>query len=189
MQNLCPEGDWAMAAILGLEDEEVENVCKKVTKGFVQPANYNCPGQVAISGDKAGIEEATIYAKELGAKRVIELKTSGPFHTEKLSEASQELAKFIENKEIKTPENLVIKNIDATPYTNQDNIKEILSKHVMSPTRISDTIKYMLENGITNFIEIGPGKTLTNFVRKIDKTVNCININNAENLKNFIKSI
>ena len=101
----------------------------------------------------------------------------------------EEQTKFIEDKEIKTPENLVIKNIDATPYTNQDNIKEILSKHVMSPTRISDTIKYMLENGITNFIEIGPGKTLTNFVRKIDKTVNCININNAENLKNFIKSI
>ena len=152
MQNLCPKGNWAMAAVLGLEDKQVEEVCKKVTKGFVAPANYNCPGQVAISGDREGIEEATKIAKEMGAKRVVELKTSGPFHTAKA------LAKYLEGTEIQTPISTVVKNIDAKPYTSEDNIKEILAEHVMNPTQMSNTIKYMIENGVDTFVEIGPRK-------------------------------
>ena len=160
MQDLCPKGSWAMAAVLGLEDIQVEEVCKKVTKGFVSPANYNCPGQVAISGDKEGIAEAIEIAKEMGAKRVVELKTSGPFHTEKLKEASKALENYLKDKKINTPTSIVVKNLDAKPYTNEDNIKEILSKHVMSPTKMSDTIKYMIENGIDTFVEIGPRKNI-----------------------------
>ncbi len=190
MQELCPDGDWAMSAVLGLGDKEVEEVCKKVTSGFVVPANYNYPGQVAISGDREGINEAMKIAKEMGAKRVVELKTSGPFHTEKLEEASNALKKFIENKEIKTPTIQVIKNIDAKPYSNKDDIKEILAKHVMSPTKMSDTIKYMMENGIDTFIEIGPGKTLSNFVKAIGKEmkkdVKIMNINDNTSLEKTI---
>ncbi len=156
MQNLCPKGDWAMAAVLGLDDETVEKVCKKVVDGFVTPANYNSPGQVAISGDKNGIASATQLMNKAGAKRVIPLRTSGPFHTEKLEEASKALGEFLKNKEIKLPQIEIIKNLDAKPYTKQDNIKEILAKHVMSPTKMSDSIKYMLENGVDTFIEIGP---------------------------------
>ena len=160
MQDLCPKGDWTMAAVLGLEDKKVEEICKKITDGFVRPANYNYPGQVVISGDKCGADTATKLMKEAGAKRVVPLKTSGPFHTERLEKASKALGEFLENEEVKIPQIEVIKNIDAKPYTNQDNIKEILAKHVMSPTKMSDSIKYMLENGLDTFVEIGPRKNL-----------------------------
>ena len=194
MQNLCPKGEWAMSAILGLEDTQVEDVCKKVEKGFVAPANYNCLGQVAISGDREGINEAVEIAKEMGAKRTVELKTSGPFHTEKLKEASRALADYLKDKEIKNPKSTVIKNLDAKPYTEKDNIKEILAKHVMSPTRMSDTITYMIENGIDTFVEIGPGKTLSSFVSSTKRTIGkkdikVMNINNAETLEKVINEL
>ena len=160
MQELCPKEEWAMVAILGLEDEQVEEVCQKVTTGFVAPANYNYPGQVVISGDRKGIDEAITIAKEMGAKRVVELKTSGPFHTEKLEEASKALAKYLEDIQIKTPTSIVVKNLDAKPYTSEDNIKEILAKHITNPTRMSDTITYMIENGVDTFVEIGPRKNI-----------------------------
>lgn len=195
MQDLCPKGEWSMAAILGLDDTQVEDVCKKVEKGFVAPANYNYPGQVAISGDKEGIAEAIQIAKEIGAKRAVELKTSGPFHTEKLKEASSALAEFIEDKEIKMPkEAVVIKNRDGKPYTEEDDIKKVLAEHVKNPTRMGDTIKYMLENNVRNFVEIGPGKTLSNFVTSIAriegiKDAKVININDKESLEKAIKEL
>lgn len=189
MQNLAPEGDWAMAAVLGLSDEAVEEVCKKVKTGFAVPANYNCPGQVAVSGDRAGIQELTELAKLAGAKRVIELKTSGPFHTEKLQKASEALRKELDNIQIGKLESIVVKNLDAKPYTEKDDIKEILAKHVMSPVRFSASIKYMLDNGVDTFVEIGPGKVLTSLVKKVNREVKCINISNVDSLKEAIKEL
>lgn len=183
MQDLVPKGDWAMAAVIGLEDEKVNEVCKKITKGFAVPANYNCPGQVAVSGDKEGIEELIDKAKTAGAKRVIELKTGGPFHTEKLKAASVALRKELEKIEIQSPKFKVFKNIDAKPYTETDDMIDILSKHVINPVRFSETIENMLASGIDTFVEIGPGKVLTGFVKKINKDVNCININSSESLE------
>lgn len=189
MQNLAPEGDWAMAAVLGLSDEAVEEVCKKVKTGFAVPANYNCPGQVAVSGDRAGIQELTELAKSAGAKRVIELKTSGPFHTEKLQKASEALRKELDNIQIGKLESIVVKNLDAKPYTEKDDIKEILAKHVMSPVRFSASIKYMLDNGVDTFVEIGPGKVLTSLVKKVSREIKCINISNVDSLKEAIKEL
>lgn len=189
MQNLVPNGNWAMAAVIGMEDSSVEDVCKKVTKGFAVPANYNCPGQVAVSGDKEGISELMEIAKELGAKRVIELKTGGPFHTEKLVEASNALREELKNVEIKYPECKVVKNLDAKPYKKEEDIKEILARHVINPVRFSNSVKYMIEEGVDTFIEIGPGKVLTGFVKKINKEVNCININSVETLENAIAEL
>ena len=189
MQNLLPEGDWAMAAVIGMEDNEVEKICQKVTKGFATCANYNCPGQVAVSGDREGINELMELAKEAGAKRVIELKTSGPFHTKKLEKASRALREELEKIEIKIPDCKVIKNLDATEYKESDNIKEILSNHVINPVKFSDSVKYMIANGVDTFIEIGPGKVLTGFVKKINKEVNCININNVETLESAIEEL
>lgn len=189
MQNLAPEGDWAMAAVLGLSDETVEEVCKKVKTGFAVPANYNCPGQVAVSGDRAGIQELTELAKSAGAKRVIELKTSGPFHTEKLQKASEALRKELDNIQIGKLESIVVKNLDAKPYTEKDDIKEILAKHVMSPVRFSASIKYMLDNGVDTFVEIGPGKVLTSLVKKVSREIKCINISNVDSLKEAIKEL
>lgn len=189
MQNYLPQGDWKMAAILGLEDEQVEEVCKKVTKGFVVPANYNCKGQVAISGEEEAILEAEKIAKEMGAKKVRILNTAGPFHTEKLTKSSELLQKELKNINIHNFNIEVIKNIDGTPYSKTDNVKEILAKHIISPVRFSKTIENMLKQGIDTFVEIGPGKTLSGFVKRSDgfnSNINILTINNLESLQNAI---
>lgn len=187
MQDLAPKGEWSMVAVLGLPDNLVEEACSEVKNGFAVPANYNCPGQVVVSGDKIGITELTQIAKEKGAKRVVELKTSGPFHTKKLEEASKKLKAELEKIEIKVPDCVVIKNLDGKPYNTNENIKEVLEKHIISPVKFSDSIKYMLENGVDTFIEVGPGKTLTSLVRKIDRNVNCINISDVASIESAIE--
>ena len=160
MQNLLPKGNWQMAAVLGLKNEEVEEICKKVKSGFVVPANYNFEGQVVISGEKDAVVEAGEFAKEKGARGVILLKTAGPFHTEKLKEASNTLRKELENVTIRLGSKKVYKNIDGEPYNENDDIKEILSNHIISPVRFSKTIQNMLENGVDTFVEVGPRKNI-----------------------------
>ena len=191
MQELAPKGEWAMAAIIGLEDDKVEEACNKVKNGFVRAVNYNCPGQVVVSGEKEAVMEAMEIAGDLGAKRVIELKTSGPFHTEKLQEASKELKKELEKVSFKECEIPVIKNLDGTPYAKKDNIVEILANHVTHPVRFRKSIETMINIGIDTFVEIGPGKTLSGFVKKVckekNKEVNMLNIENVETLENALK--
>lgn len=189
MQSLVPEGSWAMAAVIGLPDEEVERICKEEIKnGFIVPANYNCPGQVAVSGDKVAITELLEKGKELGARKVVELKTSGPFHTEKLKAASDKLREELDKIEInKDFTKKVFKNLDAKEYTKEDDIKNILAKHVMSPVRFSKSIENMINQGVDTFIEIGPGKVLSGFIRKINKEVKVLNIQDKESLENTLK--
>lgn len=189
MQNLLPKGDWQMAAIMGLTDEQVEEVCKKVKSGFVVPANYNCIGQIAISGEKEAITEAETIAKEMGAKKVRVLKTAGPFHTEKLIESSKALRKELENITINKFETKVIKNLDGEFYKETDDVKEILAKHIINPVRFSKTIQKMIDNDIDTFIEIGPGKTLSGFVKRTpsEKEIKILNINNVESLEEVKK--
>lgn len=191
MQNLLPEGDWQMASVIGLKDEQVEEVCKKVKLGFVVPANYNCIGNVTISGERRAIEEATIIAKEMGAKKVISVKTAGPFHTEKLVESSNALKRELDKIKFGTFETKVVKNIDGEIYNNTDDIKDILAKHIINPVRFSKTIQTMFDNDIDTFIEIGPGKTLTGCVKRMptDKTIRILNINNIDNLKAILQEI
>ena len=189
MQSLVPEGSWAMAAVIGLPDEEVERICKEEIKnGFIVPANYNCPGQVAVSGDKVAITELLEKGKELGARKVVELKTSGPFHTEKLKAASDKLREELDKIEInKDFTKKVFKNLDAKEYTKEDDIKNILAKHVMSPVRFSKSIENMINQGVDTFVEIGPGKVLSGFIRKINKEVKVLNIQDKESLENTLK--
>ena len=189
MQSLVPEGSWAMAAVIGLPDEEVERICKEEIKsGFIVPANYNCPGQVAVSGDKVAITELLEKGKELGARKVVELKTSGPFHTEKLKDASDKLREELDKIEInKDFTKKVFKNLDAKEYTKEDDIKNILAKHVMSPVRFSKSVENMINQGVDTFIEIGPGKVLSGFIRKINKEVKVLNIQDKESLENTLK--
>lgn len=166
MQNLLPSGEWQMAAIIGLNDNEVEDVCKKVKLGFVVPANYNSVGQVVISGEKVAINEAEKIAKEMGAKKVRVLKTAGPFHTEKLRECSEALRKELENITIHKFETKVIKNIDGKIYKDTDDVKDILARHIISPVKFTKTIQNMLNNGIDTFIEIGPRKNIVRICEK-----------------------
>ena len=179
-------GKWQQSC--GLEYEEVEQECKKVNNGFVGVANYNCPKQIIISGERVAVEKAMELLKEKGAKRAIELKTSGPFHTIKLKDASDKLRKELENVDIKYNDEIkVIKNIDAREYKKEDDIKDILAKHIISPVRFKETIDYMIENGVDTFVEIGPGKVLSGFVKKISRDVKVYNINDVSSLKETIE--
>lgn len=145
MHNLTPEGNWKMAAIIGLGNKEVEEVCSKVQSGFVVPANYNTIGQTVISGEEEAVKEAEEIAQEMGAKKVMLLNTAGPFHTEKLSKCSEALKKELEKVTINTKTNTkVIKNIDGKPYEETDNIKTILAKHITSPVRFDKVLQTML---------------------------------------------
>ena len=186
MQNNIPAGNWKMAGVLGLADEIVENVCSKVEKGFVVPANYNCPGQVIVSGDEKGIEEFSKLAKEAGARKVTILNTKGPFHTEKLEKAAIKLKEELNKIEIKIPSKVVYKNIDGSKYSENDNFADILGKHVQSPVRFTTIIENMIVEGIDTFVEIGPGKVLTSLVKRVSKDVKLVNINNIESLEKAI---
>lgn len=188
MQNLLPKGEWQMGAIIGMQESQVEELCRKVKSGFVVPANYNCEGQIAISGEKEAISEAAKLAKEMGAKRMLILKTSGPFHTEKLIEASNALRKELANVTINKFDTKVIKNIDGEFYKDTDDIRDILAKHIISPVRFSKTLQNMFNEGIDTFIEIGPGKTLSGFVKKTptNREITILNINDVSSLKETI---
>lgn len=189
MQNLVPDGDWSMAAILGMTEDDVYEVCNRIKKGFAVPVNFNCPGQIVVSGDKEGISRVEEIAKELGAKKVRVLNTSGPFHTEKLIDASNALRKDLENLNITGFETEVIKNLDGTVYSLKDDIRDILAKHIISPVKFSDCLETMLKAGADTFVEIGPGKALSGFVKRMpaEKEINILNINNVESLENTVK--
>lgn len=191
MQNLAPKGNWQMAAIMGLEDEKVEMACKQVKSGFVVPVNYNTAGQVVVSGEKEAVLEAQEIAKQMGAKKTMELKTSGPFHTEKLIDSSNALRKELENISFNKFETKVIKNLDGEFYKDSDDIKEILAKHIINPVRFSKAIEKMLGEGIDTFIEIGPGKTLSGFVKRTptEREIRILNISNINNLKEAVSYI
>lgn len=190
MQEYLPKGNWSMAAILGLDDKTIEDVCKKVTKGFVVPANYNCQGQVAISGEKEAVLQAIELLKESGAKRAIELKTSGPFHTQKLQEASNKLYEALQEIQInKITDKKVIKNIDATEYTNDDDIKSILANHVISPVKFKNSIENMINQGVDTIIEVGPGKVLSGFVKKTNRDIKVFNTNNIEAFEQILSEL
>lgn len=192
MQNLTPKGNWKMAAIMGLNKEEVETICNKVKSGFVVPANYNTIGQIVISGEEEAVKEAGNIAQEKGAKKVMLLNTAGPFHTEKLSKCSEALKEELKKVTINTKTNIkVVKNIDGKEYEETDDIKTILAKHIMNPVKFDKTIQTMLERGIDTFIEIGPGKTLSGFVKRMATTndINIININDTLSLEKAIKQL
>ena len=190
MQECLPEGNWSMAAILGLEDSVIEETCKKVSKGFVVPANYNCPGQVAISGEKEAVLEAMELLKQAGAKRAIELKTSGPFHTAKLQDASDKLYEALQEIKInEITDKKVLKNIDATVYTNNDDIKRTLANHVINPVKFKSTIENMIAEGVDTIIEIGPGKVLSGFVKKTNKDIKVYNTNDVETFEQMLNEL
>ena len=189
MGNYIPNEEYSMAAVMGLETKKIEEVCTKIKeKGkFVVPANYNYTNQTVISGNLEAVEEAIVELKDIGAIKIVKLKTSGPFHTEKLEKARELYTKELQNVEISNQKtNIeVIKNIDGTLYTENDDIREILSKHIISPVRFDKTIKVMRERGIDTFIEIGPGKSITGFIKKEikDPETKCYTIQNVEQLE------
>ncbi len=191
MQNQTPEGNWKMLAILGMNEEQVQEVCQKVTDGFVRPANFNTIGQIVVSGEEEAVLQAGEIAKEMGAKKVTVLKTAGPFHTEKLQLCSESLRKELEKTKIHTKNSKVVKNLDGKPYTEKDDVVDMLAKHIMNPVRFTKCLQTMYDNGVDTFIEIGPGKTLSGFVKRMgfEPPVNIFHINDVASLEAVIEEV
>ncbi len=173
MQKACEVTPSTMAAILALPDEKVEEICAEVNKNEICiPANYNCPGQVVISGTIAGIDQACKLMLEAGAKRALPLKVGGAFHSPLMEVAKEELAEAIKNTTINKPKCPIYQNVDAKPHTDPDEIKELLIAQLTSSVRWTQTVQNMIADGATEFIECGPGKVLQGLIKKIDSNVN-----------------
>ncbi|MGY4538044.1 [acyl-carrier-protein] S-malonyltransferase [Mucilaginibacter sp. UYNi724] len=170
MQKACEIQPGAMAAILALDDFTVEDICQRLTD-VVVPANYNCPGQLVISGTEAGVEAACIKMTEAGAKRALKLNVGGAFHSPLMEAARVELEAAIVNTEFKEPICPVYQNIDAKPYTDIEHIKHNLIAQLTGPVRWTQTVEHMLEDGATSFTEVGPGKVLQGLVKKVNREV------------------
>lgn len=191
MQKLTPKGNWKMAAIMGLREKQVEEICKKMDNRYVVPANYNTKGQIVISGEEEAVVKAGELAKEMGAKKVSLLNTEGPFHTPKLEKCSIALKKELTKIKINKKDSKVVKNIDGKTYMENDNIIEILSKHISNPVRFTSCLQTMYDNGIDTFVEIGPGRTLSSFVKrmKFENSIKIMNVSNCEELETLIKEV
>lgn len=165
MDELVPNEEYAMAAVIGGDNSLIEKICSDLEKEgkFVVPANYNCSSQTVISGNLNAVDEAIDKLKAEGIRKVIKLKTSGPFHTKKLIEAKNAIEKELEKVEFKEPTSLVIKNIDGKTYSKDDDIKDVLKNHIVSPVRFDKAIKLLEEKGIEEYIEIGPRKNIIRF--------------------------
>jgi len=170
MQKACDIQPGAMAAVLALDDFTVEDICHQVSD-VVVPANYNCPGQLVISGTVAGVDAACEKMLAAGAKRALKLNVGGAFHSPLMEAARVELEDAILKTEFKTPVCPVYQNIDAKPYTDVEEIKKNLIAQLTGPVRWTQTVEQMLRDGATSFTEVGPGKVLQGLVKKVDKTV------------------
>lgn len=170
MQKCCESVPGTMAAIIGLPDEEIEKVCSDI-KGIVVPVNYNSPGQVVISGETNAVKEACAVLKEAGAKRALPLAVGGAYHSPLMEPAGAELAKAIEKAELKTPVCPVYQNVDAKPYSDPDTIKKNLLRQLTSPVRWTQTVINMIGDGMTEFVECGPGQVLTGLIGRIQKSL------------------
>lgn len=170
MQAACDANPSSMAAILGLDDAKVEEICASIS-GIVVPANYNCPGQLVISGETVAVEEACAKLKEAGAKRALLLPVNGAFHSPLMQPAQERLAAAIENTKFRKATIPVYQNITTTSVTDPDQIKANLIAQLTGPVKWTQSVQNMIKEGATHFVEVGPGKTLQGLIKKIDGEV------------------
>src|SRR5690606_16889916 len=170
MQKACEAEPSTMAAILGLDDETVEKICAQV-EDVVVPANYNCPGQLVISGTVEGIDKACALLTEAGAKRALKLNVGGAFHSPLMEPAKLELQRAIEATEFSTPICPIYQNVDAKAYTDPAQIKANLIAQLTGAVRWTQTVEHMLADGADTFVEVGPGNVLQGLVKKVDRSV------------------
>ncbi len=187
MQEAVPQGIGAMAAVLALDPETIEKVISSIPDVWI--ANYNCPGQTVISGKKEAVETACIQLKEAGAKRTVMLNVSGPFHSGMLKEAGEKLSKVLEDVEVSTPKIPYVANVTAEFVRDEAMVKPLLKEQVSSSVRWQQSVETMIREGIDTFIEIGPGKTLAGFMKKINRTVKVLNIEKLEDVENVLEAL
>lgn len=187
MQNAVAPGEGAMAAVIGLKGEQIEAVLANIEG--VSIANYNCPGQIVITGTTRGVQEASAQLKETGARRVIPLNVSGPFHSPMLRGAGKELLSVLDEVEIKDLNIPYLTNVTGEYVRNSHEIKDLLAAQVAASVRWEQSVENMIADGIDTFIEIGPGKTLTGFIRKINADVKTYNIETWENMESVVQAL
>lgn len=190
MTEAVPSGVGAMCAVLKLDAEKIQETCDEVSDiGRCMIANYNCPGQIVIAGDKAAVEKASEIVIEKGAKRAVMLNVSGPFHTSLLKPAADKLSAELDKMQLNDMQIPVITNLTAEVVEDKSEVKDILTKQVMSPVKWEQSVKKMIELGVDTFIELGPGKTLSSFVKKISRDVAVYNVEDLKTLEKLVGGI
>lgn len=191
MEEAVPAGTGAMAAVLGLDAARLAEVCDEVSRSgdLVQLANLNSPGQIAISGTKAGVEKASAAAKEAGAKRVIPLNVSGPFHSELMKPAAEKLEAVLEDIAIADARVPVVANVTADLVTDRGMIKELLLRQIYSPVRWIESVEKLVALGVDTFVEVGPGKVLAGLIKKIERSARVLNVNDYESFKKTVADL
>lgn len=187
MQEAVPKGG-AMTAVLGLDADTIEKVCEE-TDGIVSIANYNCPGQIVITGQAEAVASAAQTLAEAGAKRCIPLNVSGPFHSSMLKEAGERLGRVLEETEIHDIHIPYLANVTADYVMDKSRVKPLLMQQIASPVRWQQSVEKMIADGVDSFVEIGPGKTLSGFIRKINRNIKVLNIEKVEDLEKLCGSV
>ncbi|APC48665.1 ACP S-malonyltransferase [Virgibacillus halodenitrificans] len=186
MEEAFPKGQGTMAAVLGMNEEKIQDCLNEVEDEIVDIANLNCPGQIVISGSKEGIEEATEVLKANGAKRVMPLNVSGPFHSRLMKSANEKFSNHLNEVHFSDTSIPVYANVSASPVTEHQRMKELLIKQLYSPVRFEESIRKMIEAGVDAFVEVGNGKVLSGLVRKIDKQAKTFAVQDKESLQEFV---
>ena len=188
MQSAVPVDKGAMTAVIGLDRNKIEQICEKINSAssVVIPANYNSPGQIVIAGHREAVEKAGEEIKKAGAKRVVPLAVSAPFHTPLMKPAAEKLKKDLEKIEFRDLKAPLATNVDADFIKDGDRAKDALIRQVESPVKWQESIEEMIKEGINTFVELGPGKVLTGLVKRIDKSVRTYNIEDSKTLDNYL---
>lgn len=187
MEEAYPKGQGSMAAVLGLDQIEIEEALQQLSSNeIVDIANLNCPGQIVISGSKEGIDQAGLLLTDVGARRVIPLNVSGPFHSRLMKKANEEFAEEINTVSFSNSKLPVYANVTASPVTDRHEMKELLIKQMYSPVRFEESIRQMIKQGINVFVEVGHGRVLSGLVRKIDRKVHTFSVQDPSSMEKFI---
>ncbi len=189
MQEAVPQGIGGRSAVIGLDAKVIEETLQEINQGIVEIANYNCPGQIVISGEIDAVKKAGELLKEAGAKRVLPLNVSGPFHSSMLKPASEKLYQELKTVEIRPIAVPYIANVTGDVVENLDDIRELLKKQISSSVRWQQSMERMISMGVDTFIEIGPGKTLSNFIKKIDRSKKVLSIATVEDFEKVKKEL
>ena len=186
MEQAYPKGKGTMAAVLGMKEEEIQPIVEQIDDEIVDVANLNCPGQIVISGSKAGVDRASELLKEAGARRVLPLNVSGPFHSRLMKEANKDFAKYLDETTISNATIPVYANVTAKPVKQKEEIKQLLLEQLYSPVRFEQSIRNMIDQGIEAFVEVGTGSVLSGLVRKIDRSVKTFSVQDEKTFEKFL---
>ncbi|MCK4632094.1 MAG: ACP S-malonyltransferase [candidate division Zixibacteria bacterium] len=187
MEEACQNNPGTMAAMIGLNQQQIEDVCSKATKGLVIPANYNSRTQVAVSGDLPGVDEAIVLAKEAGAKRAMKLEVGGAFHSPLMESAGDALGEYLDSIVINDPATPVVANVTGEKVLSGDEIRALLKTQVTAPVKWAQTMEYLVQNGVSHIIEIGPGKVLSGLAKRDMKPESLISLDTLADIEKVVE--